>query len=89
MPWKTPFSFIVWGLWLDRNNLVFNNYSNLSDVRMNSTATATEFLNAENAIFKPVSTSMTAARWMPHLQGWIKLNSDGSVKDSERNAGVG
>lgn len=52
-------------------------------------ATTAEFLSSLQHIFKPCTSTSLSVSWNPPSSGWVKLNTDGSVKGSCRAAGAG
>ena len=89
MSWKFIFLFAIWTIWQKRNLVVFQNKPFPPNIQSEILHKAMDFihcaLNAREAIchvLKPV-------RWEKPVEGWRKLNIDGSSLGNPGRAGGG
>lgn len=89
LPWSSLFSFLVWQLWLDRNELIFRNLSCLQTVSHRGLSFAAEFLATIPAVPLSSPRCLRTVRWNPPTEPWIKLNCDGSSNPTNFKSGAG
>lgn len=77
IPWPIVFSCLIRGIWLDRNNLVFNGTSKISNVTQSAIAIAAEIWAGNIARQPPHGIRLIS--WTSPNQGWSKLNVDGAT----------
>ncbi|OMO88470.1 reverse transcriptase [Corchorus capsularis] len=89
-PWPTLFAYSCWAIWKARNSRTF-----LGKVALPFTV-KTQAVNLSIEFFHLAFNNTTAIKrneilvsWIPPLQGWFKLNSDGSVEGNPGIAGSG
>lgn len=90
--WPLLFGVIVWLLWKDRCNLVFNNRSNIPDsFALMAISAASQVANSLVQLDKPLKPPKAEHLirwWPPKCDSW-KLNTDGSVFQSDSRAACG
>ena len=89
IPWFSIFSFAIWALWKQRNQVVFNNKGvnpNISNVIFMQ---AMEFVYC---VTQPRCRNRMIVRqikWEKPDMGWVKLNTDGAADVAAGSAGGG
>ena len=87
VPWNLLFAFFTWQLWLAPNARLFTNTSiSQSHLVYKSIHLAIEFyhLACPDKFLKVVVSRII--KWLPPLEHFIKLNSNGSSLDNPRKA---
>ena len=77
-PWKVVFSFTVWNVWKCRNNVVFNGKSRNPKLDLVIVNQAIEFFHCLSSPRLLTRNVLKRIRWEKPIQGWWKLNTDGS-----------
>ena len=89
IPWNVVFSFAVWLIWKQQNQVVFNHKSpNLNICRLIKMQ-ANEFFLCLNNPKCNHQMITKLIKWERPESGWLKLNTDGSFDDLLGNAGGG
>ncbi|GKV45487.1 hypothetical protein SLEP1_g52559 [Rubroshorea leprosula] len=80
----------IWFLWKDRNSLIFENHrSRPQDLCALIFQQAKFTMIALNSILLTTPRQPRWVSWMPPVEGWFKLNSDGSYNLSKNSASAG
>lgn len=92
--WTTKFAIVVWWLWRWRNDAVFNDmhYSEMQKahwIKKQIEEVNRAFLNALKPGGKSLGGATRWLRWVKPTQGWVVINTDGSVNLRDKNAGCG
>ena len=87
--WSILFSFAIWMIWKDRNQMVFSGKPQNPKLSAVIENMYTEFLYCAISPRCPVQRVAVACRWEKPPEGWIKLNTDGCVAGSMGLAGCG
>ncbi|XVE58507.1 hypothetical protein DITRI_Ditri04bG0175000 [Diplodiscus trichospermus] len=88
--WTTVFAITIWWLWRWRNDFVFNNVVKSKEYKI--VWIKDRILETINAFTKnPVGAHardfvIKSVRWIPPSHGWVKLNTDGSLRPSGETA---
>ncbi|GLT74169.1 hypothetical protein SLA2020_459820 [Shorea laevis] len=89
LPWSSVCCFLLWHIWLDRNQLCFRNTSHIGSIRHKSLSLATEFWSSRNHIVKRISSDFIAIYWTKPPMNFIKINTDGSTLRNPGPSGAG
>ncbi|KAL0005366.1 hypothetical protein SO802_012927 [Lithocarpus litseifolius] len=89
MPWKVLFSFVVWNLWVHRNNVAFKGVRLNQNLWSHIKHAATEFLFCAGKTGRAVTREARSVRWLRPSPGWVRLNTDGSSLGNPGKAGGG
>ena len=88
-PWKIIFSFVVWNLRKNRNQMVFKRQPHNPKLAKDNMDYATEFFHCAIST-KHIQPRVTIqVHWDKPEQGWMKLNTDGSSLGNPGLAGGG
>ncbi|XP_031127598.1 uncharacterized protein LOC116029694 [Ipomoea triloba] len=79
--WNSTFVYVLWMIWKDSNNLIFNDKREPPDqvVELAGKMAA----EARNLITRHAGVANGAQKWIcwsPPQPGWVKLNTDGAMK---------
>lgn len=81
--WGTKFVFMLWGIWRERNELIFNAaMKELDDVVRWAMHQAKEVVSWATPHAGVGSCKSQWISWSPPGEGWIKLNMDGAMRAS-------
>ena len=89
IPSNVVFSFAVWLIWKQRNQVVFNHKSPNPNICRLIKMQATEFFLCLNNPKCNHQMITKLIKWERPESGWLKLNTDGSFDDLLGNAGGG
>lgn len=78
IPWNVLFSFVVWNLWIHRNNITFKGVRPNQNLWFSITHAATEYIFCAGKPSKAVTKEVRRVRWMRPSNGWVKSNTDDS-----------
>ena len=78
IPWNVLFSFVVWNLWIHRNNITFKGFRPNQNLWSSITHATTEYIFRVGKPSKAMTKEVRRVRWMRPSNGWVKLNTDGS-----------
>ena len=87
--WSIIFSFAIWMIWKDRNQMVFSGKAKNLKLLIEIENLFTEFLYCASSPRCPVPRVVVACRWKKPPEGWIKLNTDGCAAGSMGLASCG
>ena len=88
-PWEILFLFTVWNIWKSRNNFVFQRKRLNQQLHMEVLKQSYEFLHCIASPRVMTQRCVKRIRWEKPPDGWMKLNTDGSVIGSKGVAGCG
>lgn len=83
---KTFLSYTLWGIWILRNHNLFTNTQKWLTLKQ-ITSNTLEFIHFTARYHQPKLTHN--AKWLPPPQSYYKLNTDGAVRNSNHQAGIG
>ena len=90
IPWNVLFSFVVWNLWIHRNNIAFKGVSPNQNLWTSTTYATIECIFCVGKPGKAMTREVRRVRWMRSSNGWVKLNMDGlSLGNLSRASGGG
>lgn len=88
--WQTMFPYMLWHIWLARNNIIFNNvHTPAGEVVRRVTDDTNEALHLLLRHNGPLTATQQWVAWLPPPHGMVKLNTDGAMKSSSRLASAG
>ena len=78
IPWNVLFSFALWWIWKQRNQVVFNSKSVNPNLSKSISSQALEFFlcASKPSLNRPMIIKQV--KWERLERGWLKLNTDGS-----------
>uniref|UniRef100_A0A803MRR9 Reverse transcriptase domain-containing protein n=1 Tax=Chenopodium quinoa TaxID=63459 RepID=A0A803MRR9_CHEQI len=89
LPWKTYFSFILWKLWLNRNDCIFNQFNQSREQPLREAQALTWEFHISLRISLGISTPPPSGPcWLPPLQPNVNFNCDVSFTFESEWAGV-
>ena len=88
-PWKIIFSFAVWNIWKNRNQIVFRERSQNPRLAKIITDHAMEFFYCAGPANGMRSRVTNLVSWGRPEMGWMKLNTDGSSLGNPGSVGGG
>ncbi|KAH1067705.1 hypothetical protein J1N35_032692 [Gossypium stocksii] len=87
--WPSLFSIVIWSLWKNRDDVIFNgSHSSIIEVVKRSFSWA-KSIQHDSVKRNATLTFNHNTRCCPRKVGWIKINSDGSVHDSNQTSAIG
>ena len=88
-PWKVVFPIAIWNVWKSRNNTVFNKKNRNPSLAIEIVKQALEYYHCVASPRLQTRKVLKGIRWERPPQGWMKLNTDGSVNENPGLAGCG
>ena len=88
-PWKVVFPIAIWNVWKSRNNTVFNKKNRNPSLAIEIVKQALEYYHCVASPRLQTRKVLKGIRWERPPQGWMKLNTDGSVNGNPSLAGCG
>ena len=79
-PWRFNFPFAVWNIWKSRNRFVFNSIRRNPKLAGDILNQAWEFVHCGATSKASMQKTLRRICWEKPLEGWLKLNTDGSVE---------
>ncbi|XP_019258895.1 PREDICTED: uncharacterized protein LOC109237091 [Nicotiana attenuata] len=86
--WINLLPFLLWGIWINRNNNNFNN-THFSPRIKDISNLASEFLFFNSTGTTTKDKSSINIKWYPPQHDWYKLNTDGAFKHEGNKSGIG
>ncbi|KAK5829846.1 hypothetical protein PVK06_013639 [Gossypium arboreum] len=87
--WPSLFSIVIWSLWKNRDDVIFSgSRSSIIEVVKRSFSWA-KSVQHDSVKRNATLTFNHNSCWCPPKVGWIKINSDGSVHDSNQASAIG
>ncbi|KAK8607988.1 hypothetical protein V6N13_023446 [Hibiscus sabdariffa] len=94
--WDMLFPAVLWNLWKQRNDRVFNGVTEewgsvvaRSKWLADSSTTAAETMHNPHAGLSGTHAAVAACSWCPPEDGWVKLNTDGARSSIDGRAAYG
>ncbi|KAJ1381471.1 Ribonuclease H-like superfamily [Sesbania bispinosa] len=90
--WASTFTIVAWLLWKVRNDWCFNHIvPNVDDVVYRVRSHVEEYLWPAGSLITHGGHCIKSVHvgWTPPPPGWVKFNTDGSVKDRGKKAACG
>jgi len=83
------FPFTVWLIWKGRNQTIFRGKNTNPKLASEILSQAMEYTHCVSSPRPPSYKNIKRIRWERPLEGWIKLNTDGSSVDNSGLASCG
>ena len=78
IPWNVLFSFALWWIWKQWNQVVFNSKSVNPNLSKSISSQALEFFLCASKPSRNRPMMIKQVKWERPERGWLKLNTDGS-----------
>lgn len=78
-PWRIVFPFAMWSIWKSRKNVIFSNKRRNPNLDGDILNQALEFMHYVSTPRVPMQKVLRGVCWEKLPEGWVKLNTDGSV----------
>ena len=89
IPWHILFPFVVWKLWLHRNDLAFKEKQANPNLYSSVIHAAQEYMYYASKANRRVTKALIQVSWTRPCDGQYKLNSDGLALGNPRKASSG
>ena len=89
MSWKFIFLFAIWTIWQKRNLVVFQNKPFPPNIQSEILHKAMDFIHCALNAREAICHVLNPVRWEKPVEGWRKLNIDGSSLGNPSRAGGG